>query len=131
MDSSRFHLRSQKALVTGASSGIGRAVAVAFGRAGADVVVNCLTSPAAAESVVAEIAGHGGRSFAHQADVSEEHRVKRMFDRMRDEFGTIDILVANAGLQQDAPIGEMSLAQWNKVLSVNLTGVPVCAGSHP
>src|SRR5262245_10316840 len=127
MDTSRFPLRSQKALVTGASSGIGQAVALAFGRAGADVVVNYLTSPAAAESVVAEIACRGGKSFAHHADLSEENQVKRMFERMREEFGTIDILVANAGLQQDASIGEMSLALWNKVLSVNLTGQFLCA----
>src|SRR5215510_13490811 len=73
MDTSRFPLRSQKALVTGASSGIGQAVALAFGRAGADVVVNYLTSPAAAESVVAEIACRGGKSFAHHADISEEN----------------------------------------------------------
>jgi len=120
-------LRSQKALVTGASSGIGRAVAVAFGRAGADVAVNYRSSPGAAEAVVAEIRGHGVTAFAHQADVSDEAQVLRMFERAREELGAIDILVANAGLQQDAAIGDMTAAQWNKVLSVNLTGQFLCA----
>ena len=113
-------LRSQKALVTGASSGIGRAVAVAFGRAGADVAVNYRSSPGAAEAIVAEIRGHGVTAFAHQADVSDEAQVLRMFERAREELGAIDILVANA-------IGDMTAAQWNKVLSVNLTGQFLCA----
>jgi glucose 1-dehydrogenase len=120
-------LRSQKALVTGASSGIGRAIAVAFGRAGADVAVNYRSSPGAAEAVVAEIRGHGVTAFAHQADVSDEAQVLRMFERVREELGAIDILVANAGLQQDAAIGDMTAAQWNNVLSVNLTGQFLCA----
>jgi glucose 1-dehydrogenase len=120
-------LRGQKALVTGANSGIGKAVAVALGRAGADVVVNYVSGREAAEAVVDEIGGHGVRALAHRADVSDEDQVGAMFETMRREFGTIDILVNNAGLQRDAPLEEMTLAQWNQVLAVNLTGQFLCA----
>jgi glucose 1-dehydrogenase len=124
---SSLPLRSQKALVTGASSGLGRAIALAFGRAGADVMVNYASSARDAEAVVAEITSHGVRALAHQADVADEAQVQSMFERLRAELGTIDILVANAGLQQDAPVTDMTAAQWNRVLSVNLTGQFLCA----
>jgi glucose 1-dehydrogenase len=120
-------LKGQKALVTGANSGIGRATAVALGRAGADVVVNYVAGREDAEKVVEEITGLGVRAVAHEADVSDEQQVVAMMDRMVQEFGTIDILVANAGLQRDAPLTEMTLAQWQKVLDVNLTGQFLCA----
>jgi glucose 1-dehydrogenase len=120
-------LVGQKALVTGADSGIGRAVAIAFGQAGADVVVNHLHGEAAADAVVTQIEGFGVKAYAHRADVSQEGDVQAMFARMCAQFGTIDILVANAGLQRDAPFHEMTLAQWNTVLSVNLTGQFLCA----
>ncbi len=120
-------LRGQKALVTGANSGIGRATAVALGRAGADVVVNYVAGGDEAEKVVEEITGFGVRAAAYEADVSDEQQVVAMMDRMVQEFGTIDILVANAGLQRDAPFTEMTLAQWQKVLDVNLTGQFLCA----
>lgn len=117
----------QKALVTGANSGIGRATAVALGRAGADVVVNYVVGEDEAEKVVAEIKAFGVRAYAHQADVSEEDQVVGMVAHMVEEFGTIDIMVANAGLQRDAPSVEMTLAQWQKVIGVNLTGQFLCA----
>lgn len=120
-------LRGQKALVTGANSGIGKAVAVALGQAGADVVVNYVSDREEAEAVAGEIETHGSRAFAHRADVSDEDQVKAMFETMCREFGTIDIMVNNAGLQRDAPLEEMTLAQWNKVLAVNLTGQFLCA----
>lgn len=120
-------LVGQKALVTGANSGIGRAVAVALGQAGADVVVNYVVNEDAAEAVVKEIGDAGVKAYAHRADVSNEDQVQSMFRRMVGEFGTIDILVNNAGLQRDAPIADMTLAQWNTVLSVNLTGQFLCA----
>jgi len=123
---SRF-LRGQKALVTGANSGIGKAVAIALGQAGADVVVNYVEGDEAADSVVAEIRKSGVMAFAHQADVSSEDEVAAMFARMMQEYGTIDILVSNAGLQRDAAFHEMTLAEWNKVLGVNLTGQFLCA----
>ncbi|MFB6704659.1 SDR family oxidoreductase [Streptomyces sp. NPDC056333] len=117
----------QKALVTGANSGIGRATAVALGRAGADVVVNYVVGEDEAEKVVAEIEAFGVRAYAHQADVSDEDQVVGMVAHMVEEFGTIDIMVANAGLQRDAPSVEMTLAQWQKVIDVNLTGQFLCA----
>jgi glucose 1-dehydrogenase len=120
-------LRGQKALVTGASSGIGRAVAIALGQAGADVVVNYIGGHDGAVGAVDEIRATGARAYAHQADVSDESQVQEMFRRMCEEFGTIDILVNNAGLQKDAAFEELTLAQWNKVLSVNLTGQFLCA----
>ncbi|GAB7034870.1 SDR family oxidoreductase [Streptomyces sp. NPDC021749] len=120
-------LKGQKALVTGANSGIGRATAVALGRAGADVVVNYVAGREAAEKVVEEIASFGVRAAAYEADVSDEGQVVAMTDRMVKEFGTIDILVANAGLQRDASFTDMTLAQWQKVIDVNLTGQFLCA----
>ncbi|AWW42848.1 sugar dehydrogenase [Streptomyces sp. AS58] len=120
-------LKGQKALVTGANSGIGKATAIALGRAGADVVVNYVAGRDEAEKVAAEIASFGVRSAAYEADVSDEGQVVAMMDRMVQEFGTIDILVANAGMQRDASFTEMTLAQWQKVLDVNLTGQFLCA----
>lgn len=120
-------LRGQKALVTGANSGIGRATAIALGRAGADVVVNYVTGEDRAEAVVEEIRRGGAHAYAQCADVSDESQVKEMFRRMIAQLGTIDILVNNAGRQKDAKFVDMSLADWNAVLSVNLTGQFLCA----
>ena len=120
-------LKGQRALVTGANSGIGKAVAIALGQAGADVAVNFNSRPEQAEAVVQEIKGCGHEAFAYQADVSKEEQVEAMFRRTIDEFGTIDILVNNAGLQKDAPFDEMTLADWQLVLNVNLTGQFLCA----
>jgi glucose 1-dehydrogenase len=120
-------LTGQKALVTGAGSGIGRSVALALGQAGADVVVNYVQGDEAANAVAAEIRTAGVNAFACKADVSSEAEVAAMFERTVREFGTIDILVANAGLQQDAAFAQMTLAQWNTVLNVNLTGQFLCA----
>ncbi|MBK8908653.1 MAG: SDR family oxidoreductase [Rhodospirillales bacterium] len=121
-------LKGQKALVTGASSGIGEQVAVALGHAGADIIVNYVTNREKAEEAVQEIKRRcGTEAMAIQADVSKEEQVQAMFRTMCREFGTIDILVNNAGLQKDAPFDEMTLAQWNAVMSVNLTGQFLCA----
>jgi glucose 1-dehydrogenase len=117
----------QVALVTGGSSGIGRASAMALGAAGAAVAVNYIGHDAAADQVVAKIESAGGRAIAVQADVSDEGQVEAMFERVISELGTVDILVNNAGLQQDAPFHEMTLAQWQKVIDVNLTGQFLCA----
>lgn len=120
-------LKGQKALVTGANSGIGKATAIGLGRAGCDVVVNYVAGREDAEQVVDEIKAMGVKAAAYEADVSQEDQVVSMMDRMVEEFGTIDILVANAGLQRDAPVTQMTLAQWQKVLDVNLTGQFLCA----
>ena len=120
-------LAGQKALVTGASSGIGKAVAIALAAAGADVLVNYRSHPSEAQEVVSEIESYGRRAVAHGAEVSHEDEVQAMFKTMFDEFGTIDILVNNAGLQKDAPFDEMTLDDWRLVLDVNLTGQFLCA----
>ena len=120
-------LAGQKALVTGGSSGIGRAVALALGGAGADVVVNYRSGEEEAQEVDGAIKDKGSAAIALQADVSKEDQVQAMFARMFEAFGTIDILVANAGLQKDAPFEQMTLQDWNTVLDVNLTGQFLCA----
>ena len=120
-------LQGQKALVTGANSGIGKAIAIALGAAGADVAVNYVDGPDSAQEVVNTIAAAGRRAIAVKADVSSEAEVQAMFQRVIEEFGTVDILVNNAGLQRDAPFDQMTLAQWNFVIGVNLTGQFLCA----
>ena len=120
-------LKGQKALVTGASSGIGKAVAQHLAKAGAAVVVNYHSHPEQADAVVNDIQAEGGEAIALQADVSQEQDVTQLLAQMLDAFGRIDILVSNAGLQADAAFTEMSLADWNKAISVNLTGQFLCA----
>jgi glucose 1-dehydrogenase len=120
-------LGGQTAVVTGASSGIGKAIAMALGEAGADVVVNFVSGEDSAQELVRSIRQLGGRSMALRADVSSEEQVETMFRNAIEEFGTVDILVNNAGLQQDAPFDELTLAQWNKVIGVNLTGQFLCS----
>ncbi len=120
-------LKGQSALVTGANSGIGKAVAIALAAEGANVAINYVTHSELADQMVKEIAASGGNAIAIQADVSKEDQVQAMFQKMYASFGTIDILVNNAGIQQDAPFLEMTLAQWMKVINVNLTGYFLCA----
>ena len=120
-------LAGQVALVTGANSGIGKAVAIGLGRAGADVVVNYVADATSAEAVAEEIEAAGNRAIAVKADVSKEAEVQAMFRRAIERFGTLHILVNNAGLQRDAAFAEMTLEQWNFVIGVNLTGQFLCA----
>ncbi|MBC7922888.1 MAG: SDR family oxidoreductase [Ferruginibacter sp.] len=120
-------LKGQAALVTGSSSGIGAGVAKAMAREGAKVVVNYSKSPEGAEKVVQEIRDSGGTALAIGADVSQEDQVLRLFERMYEAYGTIDILVNNAGLQKDAAFVDMTLADWQLVLDINLTGQFLCA----
>jgi glucose 1-dehydrogenase len=120
-------LKNQKALVTGANSGIGEACAIALGAAGATVVVNYISEEEEANRVVETIRKNGSDAFAIRADVSSEEQVKAMFQEIIQRCGTIDILINNAGLQRDAPFEQMTLQQWNTVISVNLTGQFLCA----
>jgi glucose 1-dehydrogenase len=120
-------LAGQRALVTGANSGIGKAIAIALGESGADVAVNYVDGEVTAQEVVNSIQALGARAIAVKADVSSETEVRTMFQQVIQEFGTVDILVNNAGLQRDAPFDQMTLAQWNLVLGVNLTGQFLCA----
>jgi glucose 1-dehydrogenase len=120
-------LQGQTALVTGASSGIGAEVARALGAAGAAVAVNYVSGPEMAHEVVADIERAGGAAMAVRADVSDEDQVGAMFRAVLKTWDHLDILVSNAGIQKDAPFTEMTLAQWNAVLGVNLTGAFLCA----
>lgn len=115
-------LAGQVAVVTGASSGIGRATAIELARAGADVVVNYRSSGDGARDTVRRIEAIGRRALAVQADVSEEAPVAALFERAEAAFGPADIVVSNAGLQKDAPIADMTLDEWRTVIEVNLTG---------
>jgi glucose 1-dehydrogenase len=119
-------LSGQPALVTGANSGIGKATAIGLAKAGADVVINYVTDPEAADAVAHEITGFGGRAITIQADVSKEDEVLAMFAKAVAHFGTLHIVVSNAGLQRDSPFEEMTLEQWNTVIGINLTGQFLC-----
>ena len=124
-------LVGQTAIVTGAASGIGRGIANALCAAGANVIVNYIGAEQQAAEVVEEITHCGcpsrGKALAVRGDVADEAQVQAMFARTIEQFGTVDILINNAGLQQDAAIEHMTLQQWRKVIDVNLTGQFLCA----
>ncbi len=122
-------LAGQTAIVTGASSGIGEAIAIAMGRAGANVVVNYVSHGEVAEEIAQKITADvlSGAAIAIKCDVSKEDQVIAMFKQTINHFGTIDICVPNAGLQKDAALHEMRLEDWQLVLDVNLTGQFLCA----
>jgi glucose 1-dehydrogenase len=115
------------AIVTGASSGIGLAVADALAGAGAAVVVNYRSDREGADDLVARITARQGRAIAVQADVSKEDAVAALFDAGVAAFGRVDVLVANSGVQKDAAIADMTLEDWNTVIDINLTGQFLCA----
>jgi glucose 1-dehydrogenase len=119
-------LVNQPALVTGANSGIGKSVALGLAAAGADVVINYVTRPEAAEEVAHAVETIGQRAIAIKADVSREDEVVAMFKKAIDHFGTLHVVVSNAGLQRDAPFEQMTIEQWNTVIGVNLTGQFLC-----
>ena len=121
-------LKGQKALVTGAATGIGRACVMALAASGADVAVNYLDQLEEANQVANQaVEKHGVQSLAIQADVSQESDVTRMFSEVASAFGRLDIVVSNAGIQADASFVDMKLDQWQKVLDVNLTGAFLCS----
>ena len=120
-------LAGQHALVTGASSGLGEAVARALAAAGAAVAVNFVANEPAARRVVQDVEKAGGRALAVRADVSREDEVEAMFAKILSTWPALDIFVNNAGVQRDAPLTEMTLAQWNTVLGINLTGMFLCS----
>jgi glucose 1-dehydrogenase len=120
-------LEGKRALVTGASSGIGRAVAIRLAREGASVAVNYLSNLEAAKEVVKEINAAGAKGVAVQADVANEQQVEAMFERAVAELGGLEILVNNAGMETHHPFLEMPLDAWRKVIDVDLTGAFLCA----
>ena len=120
-------LVGQKALVTGASKGLGQAMAIGFAKAGADVIVNYNTDLAGAKETAREIEKTGGKAVLFKADVSKEDEVQAMFARALREFGRFDICVPNSAIQLNAPVDEMTLDQWKRVIDVNLTGMFLAA----
>jgi glucose 1-dehydrogenase len=120
-------LEGQFALVTGGSSGIGAEVCRAFARAGASVAINYRSQKEEAEALAREIRGDGAQVLVLGADVAREAEVAAMFERVVREFGRVDIVVANAGIQKDAAAEEMPLEAWDQVIQVNLTGQFLCA----
>lgn len=119
-------LAGQIALVTGASRGIGRAIAEALASAGARVVVNYASSPEAAAEVVGEIEAAGGQAWAHQANVASEAEVETMVKAVLEREGRIDVLVNNAGITRDGLLMRMKTTDWQSVIDLNLTGVFLC-----
>jgi glucose 1-dehydrogenase len=120
-------LQGQRAIVTGGSSGIGAAIAKAYAAAGAKVGVNYASNARDAQAIVEQIGAGGGEALALGADVSDEAQVQGMFERFAATYGGVDIVVANAGIQIDASFAQMEVAQFNRVLQVNLTGQFLCA----
>ncbi|MBE9234082.1 3-oxoacyl-[acyl-carrier-protein] reductase [Cuspidothrix issatschenkoi LEGE 03284] len=119
-------LKDQVAIVTGASRGIGRAIAVQLASQGAKVVVNYASSSTAADEVVAEITAHGGEAIALQADVSQSAQVDTLINTTLEKFQRVDILVNNAGITRDTLLLRMKLEEWQAVIDLNLTGVFLC-----
>jgi glucose 1-dehydrogenase len=120
-------LQGQKALVTGASKGIGAGIALGLAQAGADVLVNYFSDARNAETIAAEIRKLGRQAWTFKADVSKEPDVLAMYRYMAEKFGRIDILINNSGIQLNAPFDQMRLADWQRVIDINLTGMFLCA----
>ncbi|MBD2422650.1 3-oxoacyl-[acyl-carrier-protein] reductase [Cyanobium sp. FACHB-13342] len=124
--SSSAPLAGHVALVTGASRGIGRAIALELGAAGAQVVVNYASSPEAAEAVVDAITANGGQAWSHRANVADEAEVDAMVKAVLEKAGRLDVLVNNAGITRDGLLMRMKTADWQSVIDLNLTGVFLC-----
>jgi 3-oxoacyl-[acyl-carrier protein] reductase len=122
-----MRLQGKTALITGGNTGIGRAVALAYAREGADVAIGWLRDGAAAESVVAQIRALGRQAMAIACDVTLEGDVRACVDNVQRSFGRLDILVANAGIQRPQPITEMTVADWDTMMQVHLRGAFLCA----
>jgi glucose 1-dehydrogenase len=120
-------LKDQTAIVTGSSLGIGKAIALQLAKEGANVVVNYSSNEKGANDIVQQIQTIGSKAIAVKADVSKEAEVQEMFRKTIESFGTLHILVNNAGMQKDAPLTEMSIEQWQRVIDVNLTGQFLCS----
>ena len=122
-----FDLTGKVALITGASRGIGKGIALAFAKCGADILINYLFDHNEAQGVVDEITAMGRKAIKIMADVTDESAVKEMYAVIQKEFGKLDILVNNAGISQAKDIFEMELEDWNRVMNVNLTSAFICS----
>ena len=127
MNGNAYSLAGSSALVTGGNSGIGKACSLALAKAGAAVAINYVTDADIAQQMAGEIAAAGGKALAVAGDVGREAEVKAMFNRVQAEFGGLDILINNAGIQRDSPLVDMTLQQWTAVIETNLTGQFLCA----
>jgi 3-oxoacyl-[acyl-carrier protein] reductase len=125
MDTKRFE--NKTVIVTGASRGIGRAIALEFGKEGANVVVNFINNKNKAEEVAGEIESTGGHALIYQADISSEEQVEKMVASAVKKFGSVHILVNNAGIVTDKPLSERTVEDWKKTLAVDLVGPFICA----
>jgi len=124
----QIRLAGRRALVTGANSGIGRAIALALAEAGASVAINYVVHPEAAQAVAQEIQSKGARSLPLQADISDPQAVQAMFQEVENAWGGVDILVNNAGIDGPRALSwEIDLHAWRKVLEINLFGAFCCA----
>ena len=119
--------KKKTVIVTGASSGIGQGIAIAFGKQGANVVVNYHSDEDGAQSTLDKLIAAGGQGFIHKADVSKEEEVIELFEKTKEKYQDLDVLINNAGIQKDSAFAHMSLDEWNKVISTNLTGQFLCA----
>lgn len=121
-----FELTGKKALVTGASRGIGRGIALALAKQGADVAINYRSNAEEAEKVVTEIKVLGKESFSVQADVSDLASIQKMFSEIKNKWSKLDILVNNAGILQFKPFEQITLSDWEVMLNTNLRGQFFC-----
>jgi len=125
-------LSGKSAIITGASRGIGRATAIRLAEAGANVIVNYLTSGSEGEATARECRDYGVRAIAVQADVSRPEGAERLINASLDEFGGFDIVVANAGIWEGGPVEEMTEERWDRVIDANLKGTwTVCKAAIP
>jgi NAD(P)-dependent dehydrogenase (short-subunit alcohol dehydrogenase family) len=123
-----FSVQGKVTLITGSGRGIGRALALGFGEAGANVVVNSVSNPQQGQSVVTHLNRLGFEATYIQADVSERPQAEHLITETLSKFGRIDVLINNAGIVGGAPAESLDMAVWNKVLGVNLTGLYMCCG---
>ncbi len=122
-----MRLEGKIAVITGSSRGIGRATALTFAREGAKVVVNCRANVSEGEEVVSAIKNSGGQAILVQADVSVPQEIKAMFERTVGEFGGLDVLVNNAGIDRPKPFFELTVSDWDETMKTNLYGPFLCA----
>ena len=121
-----MNFEDRTCLITGSSRGIGRGIAKEFADKGANVVINYRASTGPAEEAAAEIREQGGEVMIAQGDITEEEEIVAMHEEIDDAYGSIDVLINNAGINVDTLFSEMTRAEWDRVIEVDLTGAFVC-----
>lgn len=127
MSNTNLLLRNQTAVITGASGGIGGAIAIALGKAGANVAINYFNDEEGAKKTQQAIVDAGSKAFILKGDVGKEEDVKKLFQKAKETFGGVHILINNAGIQIDEPFLTLSYEDWNQVIQTNLSGAFLCA----